>query len=144
MSSCEQRGNGDDLVAAFDAGGDGGGGGDGGRHCALRPGQAIVPAVVADDENVDASVDRHGRVASERLSGQAVSLIVKERVAAANIDPTGFSGHSLRAGFATSAVQAGVSTLKIRGQTGHASDAMLARYVRDGELFVDNAAGALL
>ena len=54
MSSCEQRGNGDDLVAAFDAGGDGGGGGDGGRHCALRPGQAIVPAVVADDENVDA------------------------------------------------------------------------------------------
>ena len=89
-------------------------------------------------------VDRHGRVASERLSGEAVSLVVKERVAAAGIDPTGFSGHSLRAGFATSAVQAGVSTLKIRSQTGHASDAMLARYVRDGELFVDNAAGALL
>ncbi len=43
-----------------------------------------------------------------------------------------------------SAVQAGVSTLKIRSQTGHASDAMLARYVRDGELFVDNAAGAVL
>ncbi len=89
-------------------------------------------------------VDRHGRVASERLSGEAVSLIVKERVAAASIDPTGFSGHSLRAGFATSAVQAGVSTLKIRSQTGHASDAMLARYVRDGEIFVGNAAGALL
>ena len=88
-------------------------------------------------------VDRHGRVAAERLSGQAVSLIVKERVAAAGIDPTDFSGHSLRAGFATSAVQAGVSTLKIRAQTGHASDAMLGRYVRDGELFVDNAAGAL-
>jgi hypothetical protein len=50
----------------------------------------------------------------------------------------------VRAGFATSAVQAGVSTLKIRSQTGHASDAMLSRYVRDGELFVDNAAGALL
>ena len=38
----------------------------------------------------------------------------------------------------------GVSSLKIRQQTGHASDAMLARYVRDGELFVDNAAGSLL
>ena len=50
----------------------------------------------------------------------------------------------LRAGFVTSAVQAGVSTLKVRSQTGHASDAMLARYVRDGELFVDNAAGVLL
>jgi integrase len=89
-------------------------------------------------------VDRHGRIASERLSGEAVSLIVKGRVAAAGVDPTGFSGHSLRAGFATSAVQAGVSTLKVRAQTGHASDVMLARYVRDGELFVDNAAGALL
>jgi hypothetical protein len=41
-------------------------------------------------------------------------------------------------------VQAGVSTLKIRNQTGHASDTMLARYVRDGELFIDNAAGALV
>ena len=65
---------------------------------------------------------RHGRVAARRLSGEAVSLTVKERVAAAGIDPTGFSGHSLRAGFATSAVQAEVPTLKIRGQTGHASD----------------------
>ena len=36
------------------------------------------------------------------------------------------------------------STLKITSQTGHASDAMLTRYVRDGELFLDNAAGALL
>ena len=66
-----------------------------------------------------------GQVASERLSGEAVSLIVKERVAAAGMDQTGFSGHSLRAGFATSAVQCGVSTLKIRGQTGHASDGFL-------------------
>jgi integrase len=60
------------------------------------------------------------------------------------MDPAGFSGHSLRSGFATSVVQAGVSTIKIRSQTGHASDVMLARYVRDGELFVGNAAGALL
>jgi integrase len=89
-------------------------------------------------------IDRHSRVAAERLSGEAVSLIVKERITAAGIDPTGYSGHSLRAGFATSAVQAGVSTLKIRSQTGHTSDVMLARYVRDGELFIDNAAGALL
>ncbi len=89
-------------------------------------------------------VDRHGRIAPDRLSGDAVSVIVRERVAGASLDPGGFSGHSLRAGFATSATQAGVSTLKIRQQTGHASDAMLARYVRDGELFTGNAAGTLL
>jgi hypothetical protein len=46
-------------------------------------------------------------------------------------------------GFATIAIRAGVSTFKIRQQTGHASDAMLARYIRKGELFLGNAAGAL-
>jgi integrase len=81
----------------------------------------------------------------ERLSsGAAVSLIVKHRVAATGVDPSGFSGHSLRAGFATSAAQAGASTLKIRAQTGHASDIMLARYIRDGEIFIGNAAGVVL
>jgi DNA invertase Pin-like site-specific DNA recombinase len=40
--------------------------------------------------------------------------------------------------------QIGVSSLKIKAQTGHSSDAMLQRYVRDGEIFVGNAAGALL
>jgi len=73
-----------------------------------------------------------------------VSIVIKERVAAVGMDASGFSGHSLRAGFATSAAQAGVPSFKIRAQTGHASDAMLARYVRDGELFTGNAAGALL
>ena len=89
-------------------------------------------------------VDRHSKTTGSRLSGEAVSLVVKERVAAAGIDPENFSGHSLRSGLATSAAQAGVSSWKIRQQTGHASDAMLGRYIRDGELFTDNAAGALL
>jgi integrase len=89
-------------------------------------------------------VDRHGLVGAARLSGEAVCIIVRERVASAGIDPAGYSGHSLRSGFATSAAQAGVSTLKIRAQTGHASDVILARYIRDGELFSGNAAGLLL
>jgi integrase len=89
-------------------------------------------------------INRHGQIAPGRLSGDAVAVIIKDRVTAAGLDPIGFSGHSLRAGFATSAAQAGVSTWKIRAQTGHASDAMLARYVRDGEIFVGNAAASLL
>jgi len=56
----------------------------------------------------------------------------------------GYSRHALRAGFATSAVRAGVSTLKVRAQTGHGSDAILAHYIRDGESFIDNAAGSLI
>ena len=89
-------------------------------------------------------IDRHGQIGLKPLSGEAVCLIVKERVHAVGIDPSGYSGHSLRAGLATSAAQAGVPSWKIRQQTGHASDAMLARYIRDGELFVDNVAGILL
>jgi integrase len=89
-------------------------------------------------------LDRAGRVGGARLSGDAVSLIVRARVEAAGLDPSRYSGHSLRAGLATSASQIGVPTSKIRAQTRHASDAMLARYIRDGELFNQNAAGALL
>jgi integrase len=84
-------------------------------------------------------VDRHQHISASRLSGEAVSLIVRDRMATAGFEPTGYSGHSLRAGFATSATRA-----KIRQQTGHASDAMLSRYVREGELFRGNAAGILL
>lgn len=89
-------------------------------------------------------VDRHAHILDQRLAGEAVAQVVKDRVAAAGFDPVHYSGHSLRAGFATSAAQAGVASWRIRQQTGHASDAMLARYIRDGELFVDSAAGALL
>ncbi len=114
------------------------------RHCPVIALDHWLSISGIDHGPVFRPVDRHARVAPERLSGEAVSLVVKERVAAAGIDASGFSGHSLRAGFATSATQAGVSTVKIRAQTGHASDAMLSRYVRDGEMFVGNAAGILL
>ncbi len=97
-----------------------------------------------EDGPVFRRVDRHGNLLDARLSGEAVSLVVKERASGAGLDPGEYSGHSLRAGLATSAAAAGVSSWKIRQQTGHASDAMLARYIRDGEMFVDNAAGALL
>lgn len=97
-----------------------------------------------EDGPIFRSIDRHGHVADLRLSGEAVSIIVKERAEAAGFDADAYSGHSLRAGLATSAVIAGVSTLSIRRTTGHASDAMLARYVRVGDMFTDNAAGAVL
>jgi integrase len=114
------------------------------KWCPVAALESWIEAAGIENGSIFRRVDRHGHVAMERLSGEAVSMVVKERVAAAGIDASGFSGHSLRAGFATSATQAGISSLKIRAQTGHASDAMLGRYIRDGELFVGNAAGALL
>jgi integrase len=113
-------------------------------HCPVRALENWLTSARIEDGSVFRAVDRHGRVSADRLSDEAVSLILRDRMAAAGFDATGYSGHSLRAGLATSATRAGVSTFKIRQQTGHASDAMLSRYVRDGELFLGNAAGILL
>jgi integrase len=113
-------------------------------HCPVRALEAWIAATQIEDGPAFRPVDRHGRVSVGRLSGEAVSLIVQERLAAAGFDPNEYSGHSLRDGFATGATRTGVSMFKIRQQTGHVSDAMLSRYVRDGELFLGNAAGLLL
>jgi len=80
----------------------------------------------------------------ERMKPEAVSIVVRERVAAIGLDPTKYSGHSLRAGLATSAAEAGVASWVIRKATGHKSDQMLSRYIRLGDLFRHNAAGSLL
>lgn len=113
-------------------------------HCPVKAVEGWLARAGTEEGPVFRPITRHGALANTRLSGDAVSVLIRERVAAAGIDREGFSGHSLRAGFATSAAQAGVSTLKIRAQTGHASDEMLSRYVRQGELFTGNAAGAVL
>ena len=114
------------------------------RWCPVAAVAAWLEASGIGEGAIFRPVDRHGHVHNVRLSGEAVSIVVRERSAAAGLDQTGYSGHSLRAGLATSAAQAGVPTWRIRQQTRHASDAMLSRYIRDGELFGDNAAGALL
>ena len=61
-------------------------------------------------------------------------------VAAAGYDADAYSGHSLRAGFATSAARAGVPEAHIQTQTGHKSLPVLRGYIRRGSLFMDNAA----
>jgi integrase len=94
-------------------------------HCPVKALENWLSAARVEDGPVFRPVDRHGRVSASRLSGEAVSLILRDRMAAAGFGATEYSGHSLRAGFATSATRAGVSTFKIRCQ--HASDAMLSR-----------------
>lgn len=115
-----------------------------GLVCAVQALQAWLEASGITSGVMFRGVDRHGRISGNGLTPQAVAIVVKERAQAAGLDPTKYAGHSLRAGLVTSAAQAGVSSWKIRQQTGHKSDAMLARYVRDANIFVDNAAGAIL
>lgn len=116
-----------------------------GRHCAIKALDSWLSEREALGEGaIFRSINRHGVISNKQLSGQAVSMVIKDRLQGAGIESSTFSGHSLRAGFITSAAKAGISSWKIRQQTGHASDAMLGRYIRDSEIFVENPAGALL
>lgn len=110
-----------------------------GAVCPVRALDEWLAASAINDGAVFRPVDRHSRITDAALSGEAVAAVVKERALAAGLDPSRYSGHSLRAGLATSAAAAGVSAWKIKQQTGHVSDAMLARYIRDGDLFRNNA-----
>lgn len=114
------------------------------HHCPVTAVCNWLTAALIESGPLFRSVDRYGNISPNRLSGEAVCLIVRERLVTVGIDATSYSGHSMRSGFVTSAAQAGIANHKIRAQTGHASDAMLSRYVRDSELFRGNAAGALL
>jgi integrase len=88
-------------------------------------------------------VNRHGQVLEKRLSAEAIGIVVKRHVEKLGYDPARFGGHSLRAGFATSAAAAGKSERAIMNQTGHRSVATVRRYIRDGNLFRENAAEGL-
>lgn len=93
-----------------------------------------------DDGPLFRSVTKGGVISDAGLSNRAVADIIKAYAEKAGLNPDKYSGHSLRSGLATSAAQNGISSWKIRQQTGHKSDAMLARYIRDGDIFTDNAA----
>lgn len=80
-------------------------------------------------------IDRHGNMASERLTDHAVALILKRACQRAGLDPARYSGHSLRRGFATSAARGGADGLLIRRQTKHKSDRMVDEYVEEGTRF---------
>ena len=74
-----------------------------------------------------------GSVSSKPLSTQSVAQIIKRTTKAAGRDFNEFSGHSLRAGYVTTAAIVGLQPYQIREQTGHKSDATLARYIRPVE-----------
>jgi integrase len=85
------------------------------------------------------SVNRHGRIGN-RLTDQSVALIVKRYADATGLEAELFSGHSLRAGLATAAARAGASERSIAEQLRHRSQLMTKRYIRDGNLWRENAA----
>ena len=79
------------------------------------------------------------RLSRNRLTDQTVALLIKEYLTIAGIDSKNYSGHSLRSGFATSAAEAGAEERNIMAMTGHKSPEMVRRYIKEANLFKNNA-----
>jgi site-specific recombinase XerD len=108
--------------------------------CPVRALKDWLAVLKADKGPVFRVVNRHGKIFDKQLSAKAVALVVKRLTAGRGIEGN-FSGHSLRAGLATAAASAGVPERAIMAQTGHRSLATMRKYIREGSLFLENAAG---
>ena len=74
-----------------------------------------------------------------RLTDQSVVLIIKDCLKKAGIENENFSGHSLRSGFATVAAESGADERSIMAMTGHKTTQMVRRYIREANIFKNNA-----
>jgi site-specific recombinase XerD len=79
------------------------------------------------------------KLSKNRLTDQTVALLIKEYLQLTGIDSKNYSGHSLRSGFATSAAESGVEERSIMAMTGHKSTEMVRRYIKEANLFKNNA-----
>ena len=83
------------------------------------------------------------KLTENRLTDQTVALLIKQYLKLAGIDGKNYSGHSLRSGFATSAAESGAEERSIMAMTGHKSTEMVRRYIKEANLFKNNALNKL-
>jgi integrase len=110
--------------------------------CPVRTLRAWLTAAAITTGPLFRRVTAQGRVGKRALHAGTVAAIVKLRTAAAGLDPKLYSGHSLRAGLATSAAKAGKDDRAIMRQGRWTGRAMVDRYVRDAERFSSRNAAA--
>ena len=73
------------------------------------------------------------------ISDKMVAILIKKYLLAAGFDPKKYSGHSLRSGFATTAASFGADEKSIMTMTGHKTTQMVRRYIKESNLFKNNA-----
>ena len=78
-------------------------------------------------------------LSNNRLSDQSVALILKNYLSSAGIEEAHYSGHSLRSGFATASAESGADERSIMTMTGHKTTQMVRRYIKEANLFKNNA-----
>ena len=78
------------------------------------------------------------------ISDKNVALIIKKHALNAGLDDKKYSGHSLRSGFATTTAELGANERNIMAMTGHKSVDMVRRYIKEADLFKNNALNNLV
>ena len=63
----------------------------------------------------------------------------QEYLKLSGIENTNFAGHSLRSGFATVAAESGADERSIMAMTGHKTTQMVRRYIKEANIFKNNA-----
>ena len=74
-----------------------------------------------------------------RLTDQTIALLIKSYLKEAGIENKNYSGHSLRSGFATASAESGADERSIMAMTGHKTTQMVRRYIKEANLFKNNA-----
>ena len=110
------------------------------RYCPVRTLKAWIERAGLEGGPLFRSISRADRAKASRLCDRDVARVIQGAVALAGYEASTFGGHSLRAGFATTAGRAGIPERIIMLQTGHKSLPVLRGYIRRGSLFTENAA----
>lgn len=113
-------------------------------HCPVEAIKAWVQAAGISEGNVFRSVGKGGRVSPKPLSTKSVAGIVKAHASRAGLNPDDYAGHSLRAGFLTSAAENGANLFKLMEVSRHRSVETIRGYVRNADLFKGHAGAGLL
>ena len=87
-------------------------------------------------------IRRGDHIQPERITDRTVALVIKAAADRANISAD-LSGHSLRSGFITSALESGASERSIMNQSGHKSVTVMRSYQQRRDALADNAASGL-
>jgi site-specific recombinase XerD len=113
----------------------------------LRPVAAVrawLTAAGITDGPIFRPILKGGRVCPEALSDRSVATIIKAHAERAGLDPAEYAGHSLRAGYLTSAAEAGANVFKMMEVSRHKSIDTLRGYVRRSDLFRDHSGASFL
>ncbi len=90
------------------------------------------------------SMKRGGRLQRKPLHHSDIPRLLKHYVSLIGLDPKLVSGHSLRAGFVTSAVAHHARLDKIMEVTRHRNASSVMKYIRDADAFTDHAGAEFL